>query len=233
MLGCMSAGDGRLILIVEDEADLSAALEFALAREGFATCTVREGRGALERAVAEPVPDLVLLDLMLPDMSGHEVCRRLRADERTRGLPIVMTTARADEALRSRFGDDGADDLLLKPFSLRELAARCLAALHRRTPAAATPARHGRLCIDELGRRVWLDQQEVRLTALEFRLLTTLADRRGRAQTRDALLAAAQDAQPGLTTRTVDAHVRRLREKLGGAVGSVQTRLGVGYLLLA
>jgi two-component system phosphate regulon response regulator PhoB len=220
-----------LILIVEDECDLSATLEFALSREGFSTLTTREGLRALELAVGEPAPDLVLLDLMLPDMSGLEVCRRLRADARTRELPIVLTTARADEVERAR-GLAGADDLLLKPFSVRELAARCRAVLRRRT-AAATPARHGRLCIDAEARRVWLDQQEVRLTALEFRLLTTLVDRRGRAQTRDALLAATQDAQPGLTTRTVDAHVRRLREKLGDAVDSVQTLRGVGYLFCA
>jgi two-component system phosphate regulon response regulator PhoB len=231
MLGCMGAE--QLILIVEDECDLSATLEFALAREGFATRTVREARSALELAVGEPRPDLVLLDVMLPDMSGLEVCRRLRSDERTRSLPIVMTTARADEIDRARGSELGADDFIVKPFSLRELVARCRAALRRRTATAATPARHGRLCIDTEGRRVWLDQQEVRLTALEFRLLTTLVDRRGRAQTRDALRAAAQDAQPGLTTRSIDAHVRRLREKLGDAVDSVQTLRGVGYLFHA
>lgn len=226
-------GNGRLILIVEDECDLSATLEYALSREGFAARSVRDGKTALELAVAEPRPDLVLLDLMLPDMSGLEVCRQLRDDERTRALPIVMTTARAEEVARRRCFELGADDLLLKPFSLRELAASCRAALQRRSPAHATaPARalHGRLCIDKEGHRVWLDQQEVQLTALEFRLLTALVDRRGSAQTRRALLAAARDSQPGLTTRTVDAHVRRLRDKLGGAVDYVQTMSGVGYL---
>ncbi|MCY1057828.1 MULTISPECIES: response regulator transcription factor [Nannocystis] len=220
-----------LILIVEDERDLVATLEYALEREGFRARSAYTGRQALEIAMTEPAPDLVLLDLMLPDMSGTQVCQQLRAGERTRAMPVIMMTAKAEEVDRVVGFEVGADDYVVKPFSLRELMLRIRAVLRRKapveTPLAPTP--YGRLRVDMDGHRVWVDDAEVTLTALEFRLLTTLIARRGRVQTRDALLSDVWGVQPGLTTRTVDTHVRRLRKKLGEIADYVQTLRGVGY----
>jgi two-component system phosphate regulon response regulator PhoB len=220
-----------LILIVEDERDLVATLEYALEREGFRARSAYTGRQALEIAAADPPPDLVLLDLMLPDMSGTQVCQQLRAAERTRAMPVIMMTAKAEEVDRVVGFEVGADDYVVKPFSLRELMLRIRAVLRRKTPSESShaPAQHGRLRVDMDGHRVWVDEEEITLTALEFRLLTTLIARRGRVQTRDALLADVWGVQPGLTTRTVDTHVRRLRKKLGEIADYVQTLRGVGY----
>jgi two-component system, OmpR family, phosphate regulon response regulator PhoB len=219
------------ILSVEDERDLVATLEYALEREGFRTRSAYTGRQALEIAVTEPAPDLVLLDLMLPDMSGTQVCQQLRAGERTRAMPVIMMTAKAEEVDRVVGFEVGADDYVVKPFSLRELMLRIRAVLRRKAPAETplAPTPYGRLRVDMDGHRVWVDDGEVTLTALEFRLLTTLIARRGRVQTRDALLADVWGVQPGLTTRTVDTHVRRLRKKLGEIADYVQTLRGVGY----
>jgi two-component system phosphate regulon response regulator PhoB len=220
-----------LILIVEDERDLVATLEYALEREGFRARSAYTGRQALEIAASDPTPDLVLLDLMLPDMSGTQVCQQLRAGERTRAMPVIMMTAKAEEVDRVVGFEVGADDYVVKPFSLRELMLRIRAVLRRKAPSesAHAPAQHGRLRVDMDGHRVWVDEEEITLTALEFRLLTTLIARRGRVQTRDALLADVWGVQPGLTTRTVDTHVRRLRKKLGEVADYVQTLRGVGY----
>jgi two-component system phosphate regulon response regulator PhoB len=221
-----------LILIVEDERDLVATLEYALEKEGFRTRSAYTGRQGLEIAAGEPGPDLVLLDLMLPDMSGTQVCQQLRTGERTRGLPVIMMTAKSEEVDRVVGFEVGADDYVIKPFSLRELMLRIRAVLRRKAPtdtSSAVPSTYGRLRVDMEGHRVWVDEQEVVLTALEFRLLTTLIARRGRVQTRDALLGDVWGVQPGLTTRTVDTHVRRLRKKLGEVADYVQTLRGVGY----
>lgn len=220
-----------LILIVEDERDLVATLEYNLEKEGFRTRSAYTGRGALEVAGVEPIPDLVLLDLMLPDMSGTQVCQQLRGHERTRGIAVIMMTAKSEEVDRVVGFEVGADDYVVKPFSVRELMLRVKAVLRRKAPneQAAVPTTYGRLRVDMEGHRVWIDEVEVVLTALEFRLLTTLIARRGRVQTRDALLLDVWGVQPGLTTRTVDTHVRRLRKKLGEAADYVQTLRGVGY----
>jgi two-component system phosphate regulon response regulator PhoB len=220
-----------LILIVEDERDLVATLEYALEREGFRARSAYTGRQALEIAASDPTPDLVLLDLMLPDMSGTQVCQQLRAAERTRAMPVIMMTAKAEEVDRVVGFEVGADDYVVKPFSLRELMLRIRAVLRRKAPSESShaPTQHGRLRVDMDGHRVWVDEEEITLTALEFRLLTTLIARRGRVQTRDALLADVWGVQPGLTTRTVDTHVRRLRKKLGEVADYVQTLRGVGY----
>ena len=221
-----------LILIIEDERDLVATLEYALEKEGFRTRSAYSGRQGLEIAAGEPLPDLVLLDLMLPDMSGTQVCQQLRTGERTKVLPVIMMTAKAEEVDRVVGFEVGADDYVVKPFSLRELMLRIRAVLRRKAPVAASgvvPSVYGRLRVDMDGHRVWVDEVEVVLTALEFRLLTTLIARRGRVQTRDALLGDVWGVQPGLTTRTVDTHVRRLRKKLGEVADYVQTLRGVGY----
>jgi len=219
------------IVIIEDEQDLLDSLEYSLRREGYQVRGATTGRGGLELASEEPVPDLVLLDLMLPDMSGVEVCRKLRTQERTANVFIMMVTARGEEIDRVVGFEVGADDYVVKPFSTRELVLRIKAILRRGRSEEPQNEQisFGRLRVDEAGHRVWVDDREVVLTALEFRLLTTLLQRRGRAQTRDMLLQTVWGIEADITTRTVDTHVKRLREKLGEAGVYVETLRGVGY----
>ena len=193
---------------------------------------VSNGRDALT-AVNDQRPDLVLLDLMLPDVSGIEVCRRLKGEAATRDLPIVMVTAKGDEVDRVVGFELGADDYVVKPYSLRELLLRIDAVLRRMVPAQAGAGRgplvFGKLRLDRDAHRVWVDDQEVTLTALELRLLSTLLERRGRVQSRPALLDDVWGMSGEVTTRTVDTHVKRLREKLGEAGPYIETVRGVGY----
>jgi two-component system phosphate regulon response regulator PhoB len=220
------------ILIIEDETDLAGTLAYNLRREGYATRVGHTGRQGLELAAEAPPPDLVLLDLMLPDMSGTDVCRRLRAEEATRRVPIIILTAKGEEIDRVVGFEVGADDYVTKPFSVRELLLRIRAVLRRAVPeegAAVGEVRFGRLRIDRPGHRVHVDDEEVPLTALEFRLLTTFLDRKGRVQSRDTLLSDVWGYSASVTTRTVDTHVKRLREKLGEAGVYVETVRGVGY----
>jgi two-component system phosphate regulon response regulator PhoB len=219
------------ILIVEDELDLLDTLEFNLQREGYVTRRAASGRAGLEAAALEPAPDLVLLDLMLPDIPGTEVCRQLRASERTRGTAVVMLTARGEEVDRVVGFEVGADDYVTKPFSVRELMLRVRAILRRRSGPVEEPNKlqKGELEVDIASHRVWVSGEEIRLTALEFRLLHTLLSRAGRVQTRDTLLSDVWGMHAGLTTRTVDTHVTRLRKKLGEAGDYIETLRGVGY----
>jgi two-component system phosphate regulon response regulator PhoB len=222
-----------LILIVEDEPDLLAALEYNLAREGYRTRCAATGAEALARAAEDPVPDLVLLDLMLPDISGTEVCRSLRSQERTRHVPVVIVTAKSEEIDRVVGFEVGADDYVVKPYSIRELLLRVRAILRRASPlqqeGAPSAIDFGVLRVDGSAHRVWVEDVEVTLTALEFKLLATLLERRGRAQTRDMLLTDVWGMSAEVTTRTVDTHVKRLRQKLGAAGRYVETLRGVGY----
>jgi two-component system phosphate regulon response regulator PhoB len=221
----------HLILVVDDEPDLVATLEYNLQREGFDTRRALDGNAALQEAARAPVPDLVLLDLMLPGLSGLEVCRRLRAREATRDVPVIMLTARDAEVDRVVGFELGADDYVTKPFSVRELVLRVAAVLRRReVPRAGGEVRvFGRLRLDGPAHRVWVDDSEISLTALEFKLLDTLLTRRGRVQDRERLLADVWDIHADVTTRTVDTHVKRLREKLGPAGEYIETLRGVGY----
>jgi len=225
----------ELILIVDDEIDIAKTLAFNLEQEGFATHTALDASSALGFVDDSAVkPDLVLLDLMLPDMPGTEVCRRLRQSPTTRDIPIVMLTARGDAIDRVVGFELGADDYVTKPFSIRELVLRVRAVLRRAAGAQKVETESetqtlGVLRIDFDGHRVWVAGQEVVLTALEFRLLATLVKRRGRVQTREALLTHVWEMQGDVTTRTVDTHVRRLRKKLGDASRYVETLRGVGY----
>jgi len=219
------------ILIVDDERDLVSTIQFSLEREGWRTRVAHDGRSALETAMGDPTPDLILLDLMLPDMSGTDICRELRAADRTKEIPIIMVTAKDDEIDRVVGFEVGADDYVAKPFSMRELLLRIKAILRRLDKPASTAPElaFGRLKVDEEGHRVWVDGDEVSLTALEFRLLSTFLSRKGRVQTRDALLHDVWGHTPGLPTRTVDTHVQRLRKKLGPASDYIETLRGVGY----
>jgi len=220
-----------LILVVDDERDLVTTLSYNLQKNGYQTRTALTGAAALEAAVEEPLPDLVLLDLMLPDIPGSEVCRKLRAHERTQSIPIIMLTAKGEEIDRVVGFEVGADDYVVKPFSVRELMLRVRAILKR-----AQPERHeeetlsfGKLRVDRGAHRVWVADREVSLTALEFKLLATFLERRGRVQTRETLLSDVWGIDADVTTRTVDTHVKRLREKLGLAGKYVETLRGVGY----
>jgi two-component system, OmpR family, phosphate regulon response regulator PhoB len=224
-----------LILIVEDERDLASTLEYNFKREGYETRVAHLGKDALVLAEIAPAPSLVLLDLNLPDMSGVEVCRRLKQHEVLRSVPVVMLTARGEEIDRVVGFEVGADDYIVKPFSVRELLLRVQAVL-RRTQAVASGASapssavsFGTLAVDEAAHSVRVDGHDVALTALEFRLLWTLLQRKGRVQSRDTLLNDVWGISADVTTRTVDTHVKRLREKLGGAGAYIETLRGVGY----
>ncbi len=223
-----------LILIVDDESDLLRALGFAFKREGFEVRTAANGKDALSAAFQEPAPDLVLLDLMLPDLPGTEICRRLKAEPRTAEVPVVMLTARGEEIDRVVGFEVGADDYVVKPFSTRELVLRVRAVLRRSRPSAPSTESEtfGRLRVDQGGHRVWVDGDEIALTALEFRLLTTFMSRKGRVQSREALLDDVWGVHNAVTTRTVDTHVKRLRQKLGDVGNYIETIRGVGYRFL-
>jgi two-component system phosphate regulon response regulator PhoB len=220
-----------LILVVDDEKDLVATLEYNLQREGYQTHSVHSGRDALAALDDGPVPALVLLDLMLPDLSGTEVCRHLRASPRTRNVPVLMLTAKGEEIDRVVGFEVGADDYMVKPFSVRELLLRIAAILRRVKPDGDDDENleFGILRVDRGGHRVFVSDNEVALTALEFKLLTTFLTRKGRVQTRETLLSDVWGIDAEVTTRTVDTHVKRLREKLGDAGAYIETIRGVGY----
>lgn len=222
-----------LVLVIEDEVDLATTLEYNLRSEGFEVRVAHAGRQGLASATTDPLPDVIILDLMLPDLAGTEVCRRLREHDRTREIPVIMCTAKGEEIDRVVGFEVGADDYVVKPYSVRELILRVRAQLrHRggRTDAAeSTRLEFGRLEIEPEAHRVWVDKSEVALTALEFRLLHAFMSRRGRVQSRDALLSDVWGIEADVTTRTVDTHVKRLREKLGEAGTYIETLRGVGY----
>jgi two-component system phosphate regulon response regulator PhoB len=222
----------QTILIVEDEKDLASTLAYNMEREGFVARVAHAGHAALEALKREPRPDLVVLDLMLPDMSGVEVCRRVRADAKSQSTPILMLTARGEEIDRVIGFEVGADDYVTKPFSVRELVLRVKALLRRSAhggEATTGETRFGALVVDHEGHRALVDDVVVALTALEFRLLTTFLERKGRVQTRDALLNDVWGLDKDVGERTVDTHVKRLREKLGVAGAYIATLRGVGY----
>jgi two-component system phosphate regulon response regulator PhoB len=221
------------VLIVEDEPDIRGLLVFHLEREGYQVVQSRNGAEALRAARSSP-PDLILLDLMLPEMDGLEVCRRLRGDPTTRAIPIVMLTARGDEVDRVLGLELGADDYVVKPFSPRELVARVRAVLRRTQPApATTPVTVGRLTIDAAAHTVAVDGAPVSLTRREFDLLRALVEARGRVLSREFLLdhVWGYTAASEIESRTVDVHVRRLRLKLGPEGPRIGTVTGVGYRL--
>ena len=218
------------ILVVEDERDLQSVLTFNLRDAGYDVLSAFGGAEGLRLAGRE-APHLVLLDLMLPDLPGTDVCRQLKADPATRDIPIIMLTAKGQEADRVLGFELGADDYVVKPFSVRELLLRVQAILRRRSEQAAPGEmiRFGVLRIDPGAHRVWVEDREVAVTALELRLLRTLFDRRNRVQSRADLLSDVWGIDADITTRTVDTHVKRLREKIGPAGAYIETVRGVGY----
>lgn len=220
------------VLVVDDENDLVENLAFNLEKAGYMVRRAGSGGGALAQATTTPLPDLILLDLQLPDLSGTEVCRRLRANAQTAGIPIIMITAKGEEVDRVVGLEVGADDYVVKPFSVRELMLRIRAVLRRsaaETAPTSSATQFGELQVDPEAHRVWVGEDEVVLTALEFKLLETLLAARGRVQTRERLLMVVWNMPSDLSTRTVDTHVKRLRQKLGSAGRYIETVRGIGY----
>ena len=220
------------VLIVEDEHDIAGLIKHALERSGDIQAAIVGSGDAALRAVAEQQPDLMILDLNLPVVSGTEVCRMLRSKPSTAGIPIIMLTARTAESDRVAGLDLGADDYVTKPFSLRELAARARAVLRRRQqqgPGAAATYRGAHLFADFDAVAVSVDGQAVRLTRREFELLRFLVENKGRVLSRDRLLERVWGYQRFIETRSVDVHVGRLRSKLGVAGSQIETVVGLGY----
>jgi two-component system phosphate regulon response regulator PhoB len=218
------------ILVVDDEPDLLELVRFNLTQAGFAVDTAASGREALAK-LKRGAPDLLILDLMLPDVSGNEICRQVRADAALADLPVLMLTAKGEEVDRVVGFELGADDYVPKPFSPRELTLRVRAVLRRRAPGAAPSAslEHGPLRIDSDRHRCFVEGAEIELTAKEFKLLSTLMSRPGRVLTRERLLDEVWGSEITVTTRTIDTHLKRLREKLGKAGDLIETVRGVGY----
>lgn len=218
------------ILVVDDEPEAVELVEFNLQQAGFAVITAADGAEALQKARMNP-PDLIVLDLMLPEIDGLEVCKMLRRDSATARIPIIMLTAKAAEIDRILGLELGADDYMTKPFSPRELVLRIRKLLQRGQPAnvKAEKIQFGDLHIDLPRHQVRWRGKMLTLTATEFKLLTVLAERRGRVQSREQLLRDVWDYNSLVDTRTVDTHMRRLREKLGGAAKYLDTVRGVGY----
>jgi two-component system, OmpR family, phosphate regulon response regulator PhoB len=218
------------VLVVEDEQDILDLVEYNLTNAGYHVVTAMDGSEALEIIQRNP-PDIVLLDLMLPKVDGKEVCRRIRQSEATRGIPVIMLTAKAEEVDRIVGFELGADDYMTKPFSPRELILRIAAVMRRTLTPQETPAvlRLPELIIDPERHRVEVDGAEVFLTATEFKLLHHLASRIGRVQTREILLDDVWGYPYEGYARTVDTHIRRLRKKMGPLKDRIETIRGVGY----
>jgi len=221
------------VLVVEDDPDIAALIAHYLEKAGYASDVVPEGGRALSQA-RESQPDLVILDLMLPGLSGLEICKALRADNRMAALPIIMLTARGEESERILGLDMGADDYVVKPFSPNELMARVRALLRRTVPPELKERvlRCGPIAVDVERHMVSDAGEDVRLTAKEFLLLQYLLEHRGRVLSRDRLLSDVWDYQYPGATRTVDVHVRRLREKLPFLEQALVTVQQFGYKLI-
>lgn len=225
---------GERVLVVDDEADIVALVAYHLAKSGFKVSTAMSGNEALERARQEH-PALIVLDLMLPDMSGFEVLSTLRGEETVADTPVLMLTARREEADRIRGLSLGADDYLTKPFSPQELILRVNAILRRTNTRGRSEAviRIGQLRIDRDAHSVTVSDDPIDLTPTEYKLLLLLAERKGRVQARAHLLESVWDAAPDIQTRTVDMHVQRLRTKLGAGGELIETVRGFGYRITA
>jgi two-component system phosphate regulon response regulator PhoB len=221
---------GTTILVVEDDKDILHLVTYNLETSGFTTLTAEDGYEALSLA-KRYVPDLVILDLMLPDVDGFEVCKELKRATATKDIPVLMLTARGEEVDRIVGLELGADDYVVKPFSPRELILRVRAILRRWAPKETTCSvwQYDGLLVDLEAHRVTVDDEEVYLTATELRLLVELIRNQGKVQSRDSLLDKVWGYQFEGYGRTVDTHVRRLRRKLGPYADLVETVRGVGY----
>lgn len=220
------------ILVIEDDKDISELIEFNLKAENYQVQVCHNGKEGLQQA-QKSRPELLILDLMLPDLGGLEICKILKRDPATRHIPILMLTAKGDEIDRIVGFELGADDYMTKPFSPRELTLRAKAILKRtQSPAGESVPKvidFGKLHMDLEKFEVRVENEEIKLTALEFKLLKFLYERKGRVASRDQLLDRVWGYQKDLNTRTVDTHIKRLREKLGAAGSYIETLRGLGY----
>lgn len=218
------------ILIIEDERDLVDLIAFNLEKEGFQTIVATDGRSGLER-VNQNCPDLVILDLMLPEIGGIEICKAIRRNESSSAIPVLMVTAKGEEIDRVVGFEVGADDYLVKPFSTRELLLRVKAILRRSSneKPEGKVFRAGAVSIDTESHKVTADGEEIMLTITEFKLLLTLMERLGRMQSREQLLSHVWGYSSDADTRTVDTHITRLRSKLGPSGELIKTIRGFGY----
>lgn len=222
----------QTVLIIDDEPELVRLLDYNLTKAGYLALTTRDGESGLA-AARRHAPDLVVLDVMMPGLDGREVLRRLRADPGTARIPVLMLTAKAAEEDRVIGLEMGADDYVAKPFGMRELLARIKAVLRRKEMAgeAAEIVRAGKIIVDSGRRLVTVEGKPVSLTLTEFNLLNVLAQRRGRALSRDELLSLARGDDAPVVDRAVDVHVASLRRKLGKHGEMIETVRGVGYRL--
>ncbi len=218
------------ILIIEDEADIAESLRYNFERDGFKTQIAESGEKGLRLALDEKLaPSLIVLDLMLPGMSGLEICRRLRREPQTRRTPIIMLTAKAAESDKIAGLETGADDYIVKPFSVKEVLARVRAVLRRSGETALERYEDEKLSIDFEDMRVLCSGEEVKLTRKEFALLTNLVKNSGRVAMRQNLLDNVWGYSYFGDTRTLDVHIRRLRQKLGECASCIETVVGSGY----
>ncbi|MBU2044996.1 MAG: response regulator transcription factor [Candidatus Omnitrophica bacterium] len=221
---------GNRILIVEDDKPISQLVKYNLEKAGFSCLTAISGEEAIEILDKQAV-DLIILDIMLPKIDGFETCKLIKEDKRLSSIPIVMLTAKGEEVDKVVGFELGADDYIVKPFSPRELTLRIKAILRRRRikEEVKNIFTADRLTIDLSRHKVILDKKEVVLTQMEFKLLVKLIQRKGRVQSRDSLLEEVWDIAADVTTRTIDTHIKRLRQKLGKAGKLIETIRGVGY----
>ena len=228
----MINGITKTIHIVEDEPDIRETLAYNLSQEGFKVSEFSDAESCLDK-IQKKKPDLLILDLMLPGMSGLDLCKQIRADKSLQNLAIIMLTAKGEEVDRIIGFELGADDYVTKPFSVRELILRVKVILKKQTDTTENHEliEFGPISLNLDAHEVLINDDEIILTALEFKLLKHLIQRRGRVQTRDQLLGDVWGYSSEITTRTVDTHIKRLREKLGTVGDYIQTVRGVGYRL--
>ena len=225
------SAQAKKILLVDDESDVTDLLAYNLKSKGFVVEAVNDPNRSV--GVARTfMPDLVILDVMMPDLNGIQICRMLRADPKLKQVPVIFLTAKAEEGDRIQGLETGADDYICKPFSTKELILRVQSILRRLGGGGADSPRivqAGGISLDTERHEVTVGGEPVELTATEFKLLRLLMERRGRVQTREHLLINVWNYETEIETRTVDTHVRRLREKLGAEADWVETIRGVGY----
>lgn len=230
LLRMSSKPANKRILVADDEPDVLNLVTLNLKGAGFTVLQAEDGNAALQQA-REELPSLIILDLMLPEMSGLEVCKVLKKDPQTAQIPVIMLTAKAEEIDRIVGLELGADDYITKPFSPRELILRVKSVLRRVNAAGETKDQLtlGDIQIDRSRYEVLVKGKSIEFTATEFKLLALLIERRGRVQSRDVLLNDVWGYESVIDTRTVDTHIRRLREKLGNAADCIETIRGFGY----
>jgi len=222
---------GQKILVIDDEPDITGLVSYHLKAAGYEVTTANDPIGSI--ATAQSIlPDLVILDIMMPDLNGIQICRILRTDPKLKGIPVIFLTAKVEEADRVTGFEVGGDDYMCKPFSIRELVHRVHAILRRTTKAVSTEPKRlqvGQIVVDVECHEVTVNGKPVQLTATEFKLLSRLIESRGRVVTREHLLINVWNYETEIETRTIDTHVRRLREKLGSEAAWIETIRGIGY----